>query len=110
MTIDERLGLKNPEFNERYEKLIELVGLEAIVPYIPATKEEVKEAAQISRSLNSIPLSKWDRAAGYSVEGTRVTNLGYGANRLLVANGINCYSLSECVSLLKHAALKWIEA
>ena len=110
MTIDERLGLKNPEFNERYEKLIELIGLDAIIPYVPATKEEVEEAAQISKSLNLIPLSKWDRAAGYSVEGTRVTNLGYGANRLLIANGINCYSLSECVSLLKHAALKWIEA
>ena len=110
MTIDERLGLKNPEFNERYEKLIELVGLEAIIPYVPATKEEVEEAAQISKSLNSIPLSKWDRAAGYSVEGMIVTNLGYGANRLFIANGINCYSLSECVSLLKHAALKWIEA
>lgn len=110
MTIDERLGLKNPEFNERYEKLIELIGLEAIIPYIPATKEEVKEAAQISKSLNSIPLSKWDKAAGYSVEGVRVTNCGYGANRLFIANGINCYSLSECVSLLKHAALKWIEA
>jgi len=110
MTIDERLGLKNPEFNEGYEKLIELIGLEAIIPYIPATKEEVKEAAQISRSLNSIPLSKWDRAAGYSVEGTIVTKLSHGARRLLLDNGINCYSLSECISLLKHAALKWIEA
>ena len=89
MTIDERLGLKNPEFNERYEKLIELIGLDAIIRYVPATKEEVEEAAQISRSLNSIPLSKWDRAAGYSVDGRKVTNLGYGANRLLIANGIN---------------------
>lgn len=110
MTIDERLGLKNPEFNERYEKLIELIGLDAIIPYIPATKEEVKEAAQISKTLNSIPLSKWDRTAGYNVEGTRVTNLGHGASRLFISNGIDCYSLSECVSLLKHAALKWIEA
>ena len=59
MTIDERLGLKNPEFNERYEKLIELIGLDAIIPYVPATKEEVKEAVKISKSLNLILLSKY---------------------------------------------------
>lgn len=109
MTIDQKLNLKNPSFNERMDKLVEYIGIDSILPYIPATKEEVKEAAQISKSLNSIPLSKWDKAAGYSVEGVRVINLGYGANRLFIANGINCYSLSECVSLLKHAALKWIE-
>lgn len=110
MTIDQKLNLKNPSFNERMDKLVEYIGIDSIIPYIPATKEEVKEAAQISKSLNSIPLSKWDRAAGYSVEGVRVTNCGYGANRLFITSGINCYSLSECVSLLKHAALKWIEA
>lgn len=111
MTIDQKLNLKNPSFNERMDKLVEYIGIDSIIPFIPARKDEIRTALENNdTALNTIPLSRWDRAAGYSVEGTRVTNLGYGVNRLLIANGINCYSLSECVSLLKHAALKWIEA
>lgn len=110
MTIDQKLNLRNPSFNEKMDKLVEYIGIDSLIPFIPARKDEIRTALKNNdTALNTIPLSRWDRASGFSVYGSKVDNLYCGVSRLLLSRGINCFSLSECVSLLKHAAIKWAE-
>ena len=108
MTIEQKLNLKNITFDEKLYKLIEYIGLDNIIPYIPVTKEVIKKAlCNNDYHLNTISISIWDKAAGFCVKGIDVTKLPVGVYKLLINCGINCFSVSECVSLLKHAAIMY---
>lgn len=110
MTIDEKLGTNsNTPHNEKYGALIELLGRSNVEAFIPFSTEELIKAYQKNPHFNSIPISKWDAACGYSsrigFDGRQqYIPGGYSLRQLLSTNGITCVSLAECVCLLKECA------
>lgn len=80
-----------------YTKVVEGVGLETCIAYIPASQAEIKTALKNNTNLNTIPLSAWDRVHP-------------SFKRQLVALGINSVSQSDTVCTLKQAARMWAEA
>lgn len=99
---------ENVTFNEVYDRLVNFIGLKEILSCIPLTKKQVMEAYNKDKNLNSIPLSNWDRWAGFKFDGIKCIRSNSKLQLLLVSKGINSYSPSQLVSLLKHAALKYI--
>ena len=95
-------------FNEVYDRLVSFIGLKELIDCIPQSRKQLKEAYDEDKNLNSIPLSNWDRWAGFKFWGAKRIDLDSPLKRLLKDKGINSYSPSQLVSLLKHAAIKYI--
>ncbi len=86
---DAKMDPGDVEHAKKYEELARKLGVEKIVPLIPASRERVRQAlTRGDKHLNSIPLRKWDSAA---------------LQLHLRERGL---SLSEGVCVLKHVA-KW---
>lgn len=95
----------------KYEMLATKIGIEALKTILPCTKEQVQNAiAQNDLYLNTIPLYKWDRAAG-----VRSPHIGphdpqwplnsMSFNRPWLPKVASGLSLAERVCVLKHVAL-----
>lgn len=95
-------------FDEVYDRLVSLIGLKELIDCIPQSRKQLKEAYDKDKNLNSIPLSNWDRWAGFKFDGIKCNRIGSNLQLLLASKGVNSYSPSQLVSLLKHAALKYI--
>ena len=79
---------------EIYTKIVNDIGLEECIPYIPVSREEVRDALAKDSSLNDIPLEKWDKMHPSFI-------------RKIRALGIKSVSLSDTVCTLKQAARMW---
>jgi len=99
--------LNDEEFHRRV--IEKLGGLEAIIPYIPFTYDEIYHASLIDKYLNNLSMSKWDMASGFISRGSDVQPIFSGLPTLYSHYKINDYSLSDGVSILKNAALMWIK-
>ena len=95
-------------FNEVYDRLVSFIGLKELIDCIPQSRQQLKEAYEKDKNFNSIPLSNWDRWTGFEFWGAKRIDLDSPLKRLLKDKGITSYSASQLVSLLKHAALKYI--
>lgn len=107
MSFGEAVGLPylDTPHDTFYDAVIDyLGGLDAVAPFVPATKEEIVHALSTENKLNSIPLKKWDAAAGFEFCGIKCERRTNDFQILLLTNGIRVYSPSECVCLLKRAA------
>lgn len=85
------------------------LGLSNLAPLIPFTKAQIKAALESGdEHLNTLPIKEWDRAAGFIFTRTDEEEFMHrvpsGLTPLLLQHGINAYSCSQCVSLLKYAA------
>ena len=101
-------GMQIPH-EEYMTRVIEKLGLNNIKLYIPVSVGLIREKLKEDKHLNNIPLSLWDEAAGYISYINRNTKTKefmrrHGLCDLLIRNGITCFSVSECVSILKEAA------
>lgn len=106
-SIKQYIGLnsfyKKPDGSEMthkeiYTKLVNDIGLNNIIPYIPATKSEIEQSLQTDPYLNTIPIEKWTNQHDAFIQ-----------RGLFRSLGITHSSLSETVSLLKEAARIWVE-
>lgn len=79
---------------EIYTKIVNDIGLEECIPYIPVSREEVQDALEKNSSLNDIPLEKWD-------------TMHPPFRRKIRALGIKSVSLSDTICTLKQAARMW---
>lgn len=107
MSFEDAVGLPylNTPFDDFYDAVIEyLGGVNAIKPFVPAEKEEIKQTLEKDHSLNSIPIKKWDAASGFEFQGAKCIRKPNKFQALLLENGIRVYSPSECVCLLKRTA------
>lgn len=83
---------------EKYGRVVNGIGLDTLIPLIPATLEQVKEALETGEGhLNEIPIKLWDN---------KVPVVRSLMHRKL---GINVSSLSQGVCVLKEAAKQWVE-
>ena len=121
MNIKEAIGIVNYDkdaitgeevsFEEQYNRLIDFLGgTNAVMKYVPLTKEKIRDALAKDKNLNNIPLRNWDRWAGFEAAGSNI-KWKYDRNLrdLFRAKGITCYSPSQLVSTLKQAARRYAE-
>lgn len=80
---------------EKYSCIVEAIGLERLIPFLPASLEELRRAHYEDRYMNNIPYRMWEK------EVTRVASL-------LSFIGINMLSETQVVCILKRAAIMYI--
>ena len=120
-TFSEAINIKNANIDtttgekishkEIYTRAINLFGgLDAVIPYIPFTLEQIQEALKSDEHLNNLPMNKWDLASGFQMgrQGS-VVFVGGGVWNLYRKVRINAASNSQGVCLLKEAARQWVE-
>ncbi len=61
---DDWREIQAQEHKEKYEALAQKIGIDKLIPLIPASKERVAECLKCDEELNLIPLTAWDKAAG----------------------------------------------
>lgn len=77
--------------NEKYEAIVNAIGLERCIQYLPASKEKIIQSLKTDEHLNNIPLKLWDEQhTAFKHQFLRI--------------GINVLSLSGTVCTLKCAA------
>lgn len=120
-TFSQAINIKNANIDittgetlthrEIYTKAINLLGgLDAVIPYIPFTLEEIQEALKSDEHLNNLPIRRWDSASGFQGgQHGSVTFVGHGVWNLYRKVGITSASCSQGVCLLKEAARQWAE-
>ena len=122
MTFSEFIGIKcadldietgaKMEHRAIYQRAVERFGgLEVIKFLIPFSLEHIKEAlANGDEYLNTLPISKWDSAAGFSNHGWKCEPIFYQPIwKLYREHGVTSASNAQGVCLLKEAARMWAE-
>ncbi|WP_314021393.1 hypothetical protein [Mogibacterium diversum] len=103
-------NLKNASFEEKYDFLIDKIGLRILRSWIPISDESIKETYAKDKNLNNIPLEDWDRWTGASATPTDVSWKPYNLRTLIAEKtGVTTFSLAECVCLLKQTATRSIK-
>lgn len=95
---------------EKFTRAINLLGgLDAIIPLIPFTSEEIQEMIRKDVNLN-FSMDKWNAASGF-IPGklSNVRFVGSPLWNLYSKAKITSASCSEGVCLLKEAARQWAE-
>lgn len=82
--------------DEMYTKVVEGVGLDRCLEFMPVSQDDLKAAFDKDKNLNTIPLAKWDRMHPVF-------------KHQLIRIGITNLALSDTVCTLKHAARMWLE-
>ena len=118
-TIAQKLGMTTAErlatdHHEYYQKAIDLCGgYEKVKECVPYTLEEIQKAFPKDKYLNNLPMRAWDLAGGFRVVTTKHTEDYYPVNsllrKLLKEAGVNCYSPSDGVCILKECARMMVE-
>ena len=119
-TFSEAINIKNANIDtitgekishkEIYTRAINLFGgLDAVIPYIPFTLEQIQKALESDEHLNNLSMTKWDLASGFVCKNADVCHIGGGVWSLYRKVGINAASNSQGVCLLKEAARQWAE-
>jgi hypothetical protein len=119
-TFSEAINVKNADIDtvtgqklthrEIYTRAINILGgLDAVIPYIPFSLEEIKEALKTDEHLNNLSMQKWDLASGFRCHQANCDLVGGGVWHLYRKAGINSASNAQGVCLLKEAARQWAE-
>lgn len=90
------------------------LGYENLVPLVPFSLTEIKQAYDSGDvHLNTLDIARWDAAAGFRFIRTDndefMVMVASPLTRLYHLHGINAYTCSEGVSLLKHVALRMLK-
>ena len=92
---------------EQYEFLINYLGYEQVKKCIPYSLAQIKNALPNDKYLNNLPISEWDRAAGFVQRGAQYQFIGSQLTFLYRQKGITSFSCSNGVSILKECARMW---
>ena len=91
---------------------IEDLGYEELKACVPYSLEEIRKAlAKGDEYLNTLPMSAWDTASGFRCVTTKYDQNYYPIwsklTDLYKSHGLNAWSCSEGVSVLKTVARRW---
>lgn len=101
------------EWRDYMARIINKIGINSIKPYIPYDMETLMERyrkGDIHFNDGNMSIKVWDRAAGFDSNiNPQTKKMDYNHSRrglgpLLIHNGINLYSCSEAVCILKETA------
>lgn len=93
--------------SEKYQAIVNALGYEAIKECIPFTLDQIKEAIKTDEHLNNLPLKKWDLASGFIMDGANCKLVGSKLTDLYRKIGVNSFSNSDGVCILKECARMW---
>ena len=117
MNINERFGVNNDTpHDKKYELIVNAIGLNKVLDCLPygLTKDIIKKEVEkgnihlngsIKVGEGYVTIKTWDRSAGFVTNGADCKMVGSSLLRHLAQIGINVVSCSECVCILKRAAL-----
>ncbi len=110
-TFSEKYGNCDIPHREKYGKAVKDLGLENIRKLIPWSDEELLKAYQADKNFNSIKIDNWDRIAGYSENHKTgyISSFHSPLKDMIYKAGVNYFSCSELVCILKEAALQIVE-
>lgn len=115
MNIDaktkEVLNKTDVTHEEKYDCIINLIGIDKLIPLVPFSKEQIKTAYSKDINLNNLNYNAWKFASGfYTMRNPKTQNQDVfmlkdsRLHKLLYDIDINIFSLAECVCLLKSTA------
>ena len=113
VNIDKKLGLDfktkwDLSHSEYYQRVINLLGYDKVKECVPFDLDTLVKAYEKDHAFNNLKLSTWDYAGGFHVYQTRyeekVVPVNSRLRYLLKEAGINHYSCSEGVCILKECA------
>lgn len=96
-------------YKEAVQFKINYLGYENVKKCIPFTLAEIKNALPKDEYLNNLPISKWDKAAGFIQSGSNCNFIGSPLTNLYRQKGVNAFSCAQGVSILKECARMWAE-
>lgn len=88
------------EHYEKYEAIAQAIGIDNLIPLIKVDADTIRAALAKDPHLNTIPLAKWDRWAGFHA-GEALPTLGASPIPTALRS---CRSLCERGCTLKHVA------
>lgn len=94
----------------KYLKVAEYIGFDDVANCIPFDLETLKESYEEDQNFNTeiTPIRVWNFASGFYESGTNYLLIGSDLTELYHKAGINCFSVSNGVSLLKAVAKKLV--
>ena len=98
-----------------YSTIIKSIGIDKVAQHVPFPMDVLVKAYKQNKYFNTeaTPLRMWDTATGMRRESCSSTApyiiSGTGLTYLLRKEKITCYSLSDCVCLLKECARIMVE-
>lgn len=97
---------KEVEWREYMGRVINKLGIENIKPYIPYDIKVLKKHFDKGDvHFNNTNLDIWDKAGGFEqISMRKYQRTPSGLANLLRSNGINCWSPSDMVCILKETA------
>lgn len=118
MTFSQKFNFRpNMSKDERYARILDELGYELVVRYIPFTEDKInktliKHENDIS-SLDRLSETKWQRAAGYKIVHKSPmqtvyipTDDPYTLRKLCTSKGITFIVADDLIGVLKLAAIK----
>ena len=108
MTFKEALNL-TPEMShdEQYTKIVMALGYQDVKKCIPFSLEQIKKALPKDEHLNNLSMDKWNRASGFICKGKDCTFVGSPLVYLYHRIGVDTFSNSQGVCILKRCAEMW---
>ena len=117
-TIENMLGLKPMErFNytheDYFDKVIDALGYDEVKRCVPFDLDTLKAKLKRDWHLNNTSMRAWDRESGFITYVDRwgseqVEPVESELRTLLRKHGVNCYSNSEGVCILKECARRMV--
>ena len=106
--VDEKSG-KVLGWEEYINRVVNKIGLNELKRFLPYDISYIREAYNKDKNLNNTKINDWNRASGFWKSVGEGQNLVYidlhcGLKEYLPKIGINVFSVSECVCILKEAA------
>lgn len=98
-----------------YSTIVQAIGVAKVAEHVPFPMDVLVKAYKQNKCFNTrtTPLQMWDTATGMRQESCSSTApyiiTGTGLTYLLRKEKITCYSLSDCVCLLKECARIMVE-
>lgn len=105
-------GIDKDKMSHRhfYTKVVDTLGYEDILKYVPFSLIEITKAFKKDIHLNNLDIKKWDEMSGIGMvydneyKSRRPYHNHKGMYNIYKKHGINCYSQCEGVCILKQCA------
>ena len=93
---------------EYYGKIVEALGYDEVVSCVPYSVEVLDEKMKEDRHFNNLPIRVWDLASGFRCVGADCFLVGSHLTALYRKHGVNCFSNSDGVCILKECAREMV--
>lgn len=95
--------------DERYEAIVNAIGYEDVKQCIPYSLDRLKEEFKKDKYMNGTGIGKWDIAAGFICQYGNAKYIGSRLTALYRRIGVDTFSPSDGVCILKCCARMWIK-